>query len=523
MTRKFNGLIIICVSLICMAGLLSCKKSTIKEQEPNNSFKTATPIELEHSARGFINSSDDRDFYSLKVPHAMVLSVELTGIKGVNSSIKVWRDADPPLLVKTIDDSRKSSAEAMANLALEAGTWYFSVQHGDRDARKKNTETPYTLNISYRDYLAEEREPNDTMNTAMELLPDNEITGYFSPAYNRANVNPSNMYREEDWFVLPVQLQDDTPMLMDVTLSKVNGVNSILALYDEAGNELVTVDNSTTSLGEEIRGMGIRHSGRYYIMVASKSYQSNHEEPYYLNTSVHPYNPNEELEPNDSIDRANELVSGQIRAAISRADDTDFFLYKNNDVTSLYRIMVNPLGNTDFTLDIYSKSKKKILSINNASTGEMELYPNFSATNDFYCAVTAEAVASDEDPGYQLFVENLGEMQFMEIEPNGTKEEATAVNGDEIRGYISQKQDRDYFLLKYDRRVKLECEIHGVKEGSIKVAVTDPLGFILKSVTVRGEAVETLTEMVDRRGYLIVDADKENFEHSYAIYLRGQN
>jgi hypothetical protein len=155
--------------LVCLPAA-ACRKETLFEKEGNNSFATANPIELQKDISGYLQDMDDRDYYSFNVPHRMVLDISVSGIKGINHSIKVWKGGEQPLLIKLIDDNRKSSPERMVNLTADPGQYFISIQHGDGDRRVGDAESPYTLHISYRDFLGEEAEPNDTALQATPIL-----------------------------------------------------------------------------------------------------------------------------------------------------------------------------------------------------------------------------------------------------------------------------------------------------------------------------------------------------------------
>jgi hypothetical protein len=94
------------------------------------------------------------------------------------------------------------------------------------------------------------------------------------------------------------------------------------------------------------------------------------------------------------------------------------------------------------------------------------------------------------------------------------------VTGAEIRGYTSTARDRDYYYLKYERRVRLEAAVKGVRDGIIRVSITDPLGYILRTKTVQGDSLETLSEMIDGGGYLLVETVKASYDNPYEIEVR---
>ncbi len=106
-----------------------------------------------------------------------------------------------------------------------------------------------------------------------------------------------------------------------------------------------------------------------------------------------------------------------------------------------------------------------------------------------------------------------------EIEPNDEKKNATPVKGDMISGYTTRKGDTDHFLLEYPGRKRIRFEINIPKYCRLRVSVTDPLGYVVRSVEVEGAAERKFHEMIDQRGYVIVKTLKENFREPYEIKL----
>ncbi|PKL40859.1 MAG: hypothetical protein CVV44_04425 [Spirochaetae bacterium HGW-Spirochaetae-1] len=515
--KLFGAFIMITASLL----FEGCSKDIMTEKEGNNSFSTANPLVLQKPVQGFLDTAEDIDLYSFSVDNLSTLDIRLSGIKGVNNAFSVWKGGDQPVLMKLVDDNRKSSPERMANFCAEPGMYYISVQHGDRDRKRGATDSSYTLTVDYRDSLSEEIEPNDNRMQATPLTMNSEITGYFSPAYNRLNEQGNPPFREEDWYSIQVELDGEKPLLLDVVLSEVPGVNSIISFFGENTEPIAVTDYNATGMAEEIKGMGITVSGTYYIMITSRGYQVQDEKPYYLNVSSREYDSTHELEPNNSRENANTIGNNSIYARFNTPDDRDFFRYEGSAVAGVYRIEVQPDETSDVVLAIYTQKGKRLIEINNAPAGGKEIYPNLSIRNEFYCEVYSKSPVPTASNEYTLLVEPLENIRNMENEPNDSKESATLIIDDSLRGYISRKDDRDYLLVQYDSRRRVEFEIRGVKDGVIKVSVTDPLGYILKSVKVVGDSVQTLTEMIDRKGYLIIEPEQANYENPYEINLRG--
>ena len=187
---------------VILITIISCSKTGNKEEiEPNNTFSTATEINLNSEYTGLLDSENDIDNFILKIDEEQVIHLELSAIKGINHAIHIHRlDDSKPQMLKVIDDSRKSSPEEYSNLFVYPGIYIITVTHGSGDARKGNNENRYSLKITSRSFYNEEKEPNDTPQKANPINNGDTLTGYYSPSRNSLNENAQFPYREEDWY-----------------------------------------------------------------------------------------------------------------------------------------------------------------------------------------------------------------------------------------------------------------------------------------------------------------------------------
>lgn len=509
------------IIIALLLSLSSCSKKGRLEKEPNNSFSTANEITLDERFLGFMDSPTDRDFYALQCSQSRIIDIQLSGVKGINLAFKVWKGSEEPKLIKWVDDNRKSSPERFANLSVAPGTYYIEIFQSERDAKKSDKENAYELVLKSREAISEESEPNDSKDEADAIHPDKEMTGFYSPSYNRLNNDKENLHREEDWYVMEINLKSDSPLLMDVSLTGASGVNSILYLYDSEDNEIAMSDNGGVSEPESISGAGIKKSGGYYVMVISKGYTANHDEPYTLKASLREHDSGAEMEPNDDFEAANVIINNVIMGKITSKDDKDVFLYQANSGPSISRIELRPPEDMDAMLTLYGSDREPIIDINSGGKGRKEVYPDFFTDKDFYIAVTAKSGDKPSVGEYVLSVTPLKNIDSMEREPNNDISQANRMNGKSIVGFTSYKGDKDYFLLTYDSRIREKFEVRGVKDGAIKVSITDPLGYITKSVDVKGERKIIFSEMIDKKGYIIIESETEDYDNPYTINLRG--
>ncbi|MCP4132494.1 MAG: hypothetical protein GY754_16090 [bacterium] len=516
---KYIRIILILTVAIYLQSCTGCKDGAHQEKEPNNSFALATPLETNKTIDGFIESRDDKDFYKLTFPGDTVLDIGLTAIKGINHAIEIWQ-GDSPELVKLVDDNRKSSSERIANFYAQRGTYYIAVVHGERDKKKGNKETPYKLSVSSRAPGMEEVEANDNLSTACQVSEGSEIKGYFSPAYNRLNYSKENPLREEDWYRIQVDLEPETPRLMNVSLTGVKGINSILAIYDGDNNRIAFANNGISGVPEDIKGIGITESGEYFIQVTSEGYNANPNESYFLQIAFTEFDAAVEMEPNNSISKANKIQENQVSGKIDSTTDRDYFVYNAATPGSLYRVELAPPVDLDMKMILFNGQKKKLMEINNGPKGEREIHPNLFMPGDFFIAVSSRKTGYSREGDYTLSVTKIEDAAGYESEPNDNKKRAGTIKNNQIKGFVSRKDDKDFYLLNYGQTVKQRFEVLGVKDGEISVSVTDPLGYVIKSVTIKGDTPKTFSEMIDKKGYLIVEPIKANYDSPYTINLK---
>lgn len=499
--------------------LISCKKEIPVEQEPNNTFAAANPLKLDFPIKGMLATRDDIDYYSFDVDLPVILDIQLSPVRGINHAIQIWRGGDTPVLLKLVDDMRKSSPERMCNFYAEGGRYYIAVLHGDRDAPRPNQENYYTLEVKSRNPGEEEREPNDSAASANTLILERDIAGYFSPAYNRLNREGENPQREEDWYMVTIDLPEQRAKLLDVTLSGVPGVNSTLSLFDAALTRIAYADANGAGEGEMLKDVGITAEGRYSIMVASKSFESNNDASYTLTAKIRDYESGGEMEPNNDIDKANLMTGSEISGCIYPQDDVDYYSYKAA-APAQYRIELTPPQTMDAVVTVYRANREKAWEIDNGGAGVREVMPNLPLRGDFFIRIAAKGVFSDGNAAYLLRIEPLAPSDSCEYEPNDTKEHANPLTRPSVTGYTSKKGDRDYYLLEYKKRTSVSISLKGVRDGALRVSITDPLGYILQSRDVRGDSTAVFTDMVDQKGYVIIDAVSENYDEPYTLQVR---
>ncbi len=507
---------ILLIIIFCLIS--SCKLSQNSEVEPNNTFSNANTIEINKEVSGFLGSDNDIDNYILNINEFQILRIELSGIKGVNHAVNIYRnEISKPQLIKVIDDNRKSASEAFANLFVEPGQYIFTVTHGSRDIKKSNIETPYKFMVTSRSYLNEEKEPNDNPFTAMEITDKSTITGYFSPARNSLNNEEKNKMKEIDWYKFNLTIADNTPALIDLKISGVSGVDSTISILNSGMDEIFTIDNGGSGEGELISDLGIKVSGIYYIQVSSKNFLVNQDVPYELSLNYKTYDRNSELESNNSFEKSNVILDNIVNGKISGSNDQDFYQFTPQFKNKYYKIGCSGSEGFDPVMTIYDNNRTKLFEINNSGSGEPEKIPYFLVKTPIFISISASSISAAESK-YTLDIEKYDSNESIEIEPNNSKTTAS-VPDKRISGFITYKNDVDFYLIKSEQRKKVKISVKGVKDGKIRISTTDPLGFIIKSKEVESDSEISFIEIFDKKGFILIEPITANFEYPYTITI----
>jgi hypothetical protein len=281
--------------------------------------------------------------------------------------------------------------------------------------------------------------------------------------------------------------------------------------------EILSADSQGTGAGESLKGMGITTSGIYRVMIAARNAAANCDIPYILSVMTREYDLTAEMEPNNDIKTAGMIQAGLINGRIFPGGDRDFFTVKSDGTDRLHKIEAVPSPDLDLSMNIYDAAGKRVYEVNAGGAGEAEILPDVFFREDFHVEIFSRDGSAEGI--YRLETLSRAYVPGFEIEPNDTRKEATPVKVDVIAGYTTKRGDIDYFLLEYPVRKRIRFEISAPKYCRLKVSVTDPLGYVVRSVEVEGAAERKFHDMIDQRGYVIVKSLKENFREPYEIKL----
>lgn len=501
---------------------LFCSKTSSTESEPNDNINNANTVAIGKEVRGYLGTANDVDFFKIFISSPSILDIRLSEVRGINHSITIWNETGTKQILH-VDDTRKSSPERACNVHFAGGYMHISVQHGDRDDPAANLENAYTLKVDFRHTaFHEEIEPNDSSQNATLISTEDEITGYFSPAFNRSNYGKSGIVREEDWYAIDVVLPASAPRLLDINLSAVEEIDSEIRIFSPSMKEILTLNGKGTGKSESVQGIGITEPGRHFLVVSSANFASNCEKPYILSLKTRAFDFSSETEPNDAPDLAQIIQAEEINGSFTSRDDRDWYLLKKETEPHIARIEVTGTAEIDIAFNVYDASLQKVFEVNAAPTGQREIIPNLGYEGDIFIEIFPRGAITEGGPHYKLTIATRPFAGGFEYEPNDTLKSATHIHGNTITGYTSKKGDIDYYFLEYPSRANNKISVSAVSGSKLKVSVTDPHGHIIRTVMVPGGTEKKFYEILDKKGYLVVKSLLENYSEPYVIRIEDK-
>jgi hypothetical protein len=99
-----------------------------------------------------------------------------------------------------------------------------------------------------------EREDNDKQENVTEIISGSEMIGTYNPA------------KDSDWFKFELFKK---PISIDLSVSRVKGVDPIMEIYDDKKNLIKTVNNNGKDNGEQI-ALNNLEAGKYYVRLSAE-------------------------------------------------------------------------------------------------------------------------------------------------------------------------------------------------------------------------------------------------------------
>jgi hypothetical protein len=334
------------------------------EAEPNDGDEVATPMSIGGTARGKIDPENDVDYFHFKVDRAGVLAVSLSGIEGMDLQVEL-ADSSGSVVGKS-DRGAARVKEGLPNVGVQPGRYTLIVKQVKKKPAKpakrgKKAPEPavdpnapasvvpvYELTAQMVDTAkGSEREPDDDRGTANDLIVADNAIGYVGWTNDR------------DVWKLSVETLSDKNLL-DVHVSGIEGITLELEISDGLGNALAT-RKAAKGTPLVMKGLmpNVPPGAPPFHYLTVRADKSNPETPYTLHATERIGGLDEEVEPNDLVDKPYMLPTDRtvVNASWSPGD-IDCFGISPAGTARQIDVTVDPPGelNVDVELLIDGKS-----------------------------------------------------------------------------------------------------------------------------------------------------------------------
>ena len=273
------------------------------EIEPNDGDEVASPLAVGGTARGKIDPDTDVDYFRLDIDRAGALSASLSAVEGVDLTVELV-DASGTALAKS-DRGGVRIKEGFPNVGVTPGRYALVVKRAAKKPKpkpKKGAPEPapaapaaapaYELTTQLIEPpKGSEREPDDDRGTATDLIVADNATGFIGWSGDR------------DVWKLSVETLSEKNAV-DIQVSAVEGIALEIEISDGLGQPLA-MRKAPKGKVLVLRGlMPIVAAGSppfHYLTLRGD--KSNPETAYTLHATARIIGTDEELEPNDLVDK----------------------------------------------------------------------------------------------------------------------------------------------------------------------------------------------------------------------------
>ncbi len=500
--------------------LVSCGNSIKEKEGENNTASGAGILKSGQTGTGDFtrNGKPDSDFWKIPAAQPSLLRGTLTGVKGVNSQIRLYRAGESSPF-KIIDDYQGSLGESFGPFIVEP-PYALAELRSPRGTSENLSPLPYEFSVSLIvPSPPVEREPNDSPEEA-NLFTGEFVIGYYSNVFV-SDAGQSRVDVEKDFYRL--ELSEAKKYILGIELTGVGGIDPVLRVYNSDGALIRTIDERALGQGENINSFGFPGPGFVYLSVNTKDQKISMGEYYELRVRQSEYQSKYEFEPNDDPGDATPLTEEITEGEISDNLDNDYYIYQNPFEWPVHlNIAVTPDPDLDIVVSAFGKN------FQDSGTG---LEEGFSA------AIVPEGgtiVFSLSSSGgkkgakkYKISASTEQAVDFFENEPNDSRGNANGLRANTtIAGYINPNSDVDFFLLDIRARERYKLTLDAIDGCLSRVRITDKKGIAYETKSARraGEGISAGI-FIDPGSYLKLDCEssKNNlFRSPYKIILEPE-
>ncbi|MFC1504704.1 hypothetical protein ACFL6D_04740 [Spirochaetota bacterium] len=329
-----------------------------------------------------------------------------------------------------------------------------------------------------------ETEPNDRFIYASRVELNSQVRGFFiSSVTNGA---------DEDWF--RIELEDTNVYIVNIDLSEVEGIDSVIEVYDMNSFLLKSIDGGGVSEAEYFNYFKFTGPSIIYFRLFDKIKGDEQKKPYYFLTEVLPYDYSFEIEPNDILSHASGLAGVELKGYLFPQGDMDYYKIKRKREEKILSISCSGLEGKDIILSFLDRTGDVIIEADAGGIGEAEFIPNiFTYRGPYYVLIDGkDRNRINRKDHYILAKREYSYEKGMEKEVNDTPQSAQTVSLDEVySGYIFPDTDTDFFKFNSFFKSTLRLEVSPVNGVVTKAAIYNQEYSLIKhfSATNAGEKI----------------------------------
>ncbi len=506
--------------LLPLLLIVACGNSIKEKEGENNAASGAGILKSGQTATGDFtnNGKADSDFWKIPVSQPSLLRGTLSGVKGVNSQIRLYRAGETSPF-KIIDDNQGSLGESFGPFIVEP-PYALAELRSPRGTSENQSPLPYEFSVSLiLPSPPVEREPNDSPEAA-NLFPGEFVIGYYNNIFV-SNAGQSRVDVEKDFYRL--ELTEAKKYILGIELTGVGGIDPVLRVYNSDGTLIRTVDERALGQGEIINSFGFPGPGLVYLSVNAKDQKISMGEYYELRVRQSEYQSKYEFEPNDDPGNATPLTEETTEGEISDNLDNDYYIYQNPFEWPVnLNIAVSPDPDLDIVVSAFGKN------FQDAGPGLEEGFS--SAIVPQGGTIVFKLSSSGGKKGakkYKISASAEQAVDFFENEPNDSRGNANALRANTtLAGYINPNDDVDFFLLDIAVRARYKLTVDPIDGCLSRVRITDKKGIAYETRSSRraGEGISAGIFM-DPGSYIKIDCEnssKNLFRSPYKILLEPE-
>jgi Ca2+-binding RTX toxin-like protein len=317
---------------------------------PQPSISTLGPT-YASSSNGNVDYGGDLDYFTITAPSGTsTLNLTVTPGSGLDTYVELYNSSGA--LLQTIRTGGTGSADFASNISITAGaTYYIGVS-----SESSSATGAYAVNVDFNpDQVQDFGDPpaNITPSTGPKWIWANPFGDVNSTDRGSTNLSPISTSTEIDYYRL-------IPDFGGSYVISVSGpVDSQLRAYDQNGNAVTGIINSSGAGGTESATLSLSPGQWYYIAVAGAG----------TSTGSYTLSVNGPTLVAESISTPAPTYASSVSRQIDYGGDLDYFSFTAPSGTSTLNLTVTPTSGLDTYVELFNSAGTLLQTIGNGVSG----------------------------------------------------------------------------------------------------------------------------------------------------------